>query len=139
MNMKVKSNNLFLKRIAKHIGVSVNSEDFFDSCDAMIGQGGASNYFVYCSDNRDFLKENKDIIHENQMEFFDSIGYKPTDYPYTCFGNPLDQEAIDGILGFIYGKRIPEQGMACDWLVWASVEDELFRREEEISKRKWVK
>jgi len=139
MNMKVKSNNLFLKRIAKHIGVSFNSEDFFDCCDDIMGQGGASNSFVYSYDNREFLKKNKEIIHENQLEFFDSIGYKPSDYPYTCFGNPLDQDSIDGILGFVYGKKIPEQGMACDWIVWASVEDEIFRREKEISDRKWEK
>jgi hypothetical protein len=137
VTVKQKSNNLFLKRIAKHMEVSFNSDDFFDVCESMMNHGGASNCFIYCSENRDFLVKNKEIIHENLMEFFESIGYKPAEYPYTTFGNTLDDETIDEILGFIYGKKVPEQGTACDWIVWSSVEDEIFRREEEISKRKW--
>lgn len=137
MNTRVKSKNLFLKRIARHIGNSFSSQDFFESCETIMGQGGASNFFVYCYDNREFLKKNKDLIKEVLLDFFDSIGELPANYPYTCFGQALSQETIDEILGFFYGDKIPVQGQGCDWLVWASVENEVYSREEEIQRRKW--
>ena len=137
MITKSKTKNLFLKRIAKEIELSVNSEDFFEQCEVMIGNGGASNCFVYCSENREFLKKNRELIKEELIQFFNDMGISAFNYDYTCFGQPLDDSFKEEILGFLFGGRIPPQGTGCDWLVWASVENHLFNREEEITKKKW--
>jgi hypothetical protein len=134
------SKNLFLKRIASHIGhSSINSKDFFSDCDNILGHGGA-NYFIYCSENKDFLKKNKELIKSKILDLFDSLGESPRTYNYTLYGKPLDEEYVVDILSFLYSSKIPkEQGTACDWLVWSAVETEIFNREEEISNRKWEK
>lgn len=140
MTTKVKSKNTFLKKIASHLGeASINSKDFFSNCETILGHGGASNYFVYCYDNKEFLKKNKTLIQEVILNFFDSIGENPRNYDYTCFGQSLDEEIVSEILGFLYGLKIPEQGQGCDWLVWCAVETEIFNREEEVTARKWSK
>lgn len=132
------STNAFLKRIASHLGYkSIKNKDFFNECQIMLGHGGASNYFVYCADNREFLKKNKTLVQEVILNFFDSLGENPRGYNYTLFGQPLDEETVAEILGFLYGLKLPEQGKGCDWLVWGAVETEIFNRELEIFDGKW--
>ena len=138
MTTKVKSKNTFLKKIANHIGYkSIKDADFFNDCETILGQGGASNFFVYCADNREFLKTNKTLIQSKVLELFDSLGESPRTYSYTLFGQPIDEETVVEILAFLYGLKLPEQGSGCDWLVWCAVESEVFNREEEIATRKW--
>jgi len=141
MATKIKSKNSFLTRIANHLGYrSINNPEFFLNCDTILGQGGATNYFVESYNNREFLKNNRSSIQSIILEFFDSIGENPRNYNYTCFGNPLDEETVSQILAFLYGSKTPKnQGTACDWLVWCAVETEIYNREEEISHRKWEK
>lgn len=137
---KPQSKNLFLKRIASHIGhSSINTEDFFSDCDNILGQGGATNYFVYCSENKDFLKKNKELVKSIILDLFDSLGESPRTYNYSLYGKPLDEEYVIEILSFLYSSKLPEQVTACDWLVWSAVENEIYNREEEISNRKWEK
>ncbi len=138
MTTKVKSKNTFLKKVANHLGYkTIKDADFFNDCENILGHGGASNFFIYCADNREFLKKNKTLIQEVILSFFDSIGENPRTYNYSLFGQPLDEEIVSEILGFLYGLKIPEQGSGCDWLVWCAVETETYNREEEITKRKW--
>jgi hypothetical protein len=141
MNATIKSKNLFLKRIASHLGhKSINNKDFISDCKNMLNHGGATNYFIYCYDNKEFLKTNKDLIKSSILQLFEDLGESPRTYNYTLFGKPLDEEVIVEILAFLFSSKIPtEQGGACDWLVWCGVENELFTREEEIQKGKWSK
>lgn len=138
MNTTITDKNAFLKKIASHLGYkSINNKDFISDCETILGHGGASNFFVYCSDNREFLKKTKKLVQSTLLDFFDSLGESPRTYTYTLFGKPIDEEEIAQILSFLYGLKIPDQGTACDWLVWASVETEIFNREEEIENGKW--
>jgi hypothetical protein len=138
MTTKVKSENTFLKKIASHLGYkTIKDADFFNDCEAILGQGGASNYFVYCSDNKDFLNTNKTLIQSKVLELFASLGESPRTYNYTLFGQPVDEDTVVEILAFLYGLKLPEQGQGCDWIVWCAVESEVFNREEEIATRKW--
>lgn len=132
------STNAFLKKIATHLGYKkIKDEGFFHDCQTMLGHGGASNYFVYCADNRDFLKKNKTLIQSVVLDLFDSLGESPRTYQYSLFGQSLDEETVAEILGFLYGLKLPEQGQGCDWLVWCAVETEIFNREEQILNEKW--
>ena len=57
MNTTTIKTNTFIKKIANHLGYkNIKDKDFFYDCDTILGHGGASNYFVYCADNKEFLK-----------------------------------------------------------------------------------